>query len=241
MQSRQTNRPTVRSMGLPSEMPDKRAAADLTLEELRVLLVPAVADNAAFDGWSDLAIDAAAKERGVDPVVARLAFPGGAMDMIGAWVGTVDTAMARALPAETLAELPIRERIRRLVQFRLDAVAGREEALRRALAIFAMPQNALASLRLGWKSADLMWRLAGDQATDYNHYTKRTILAAIYAATLAVFIGDESDGKEETRAFLGRRIDGVIRFEKAKARMLPPAEERFSVARFLGRLRYPAR
>ena len=104
----------------------------------------------------------------------------------------------------------------------------------------AMPQNAAASLRLGWASADAMWHLAGDTATDYNHYTKRTILAGIYAATLAVYAQDESEGKAETRAFLGRRIEGVMRFEKAKAQLLRPSEQRFSMARFLGRLRYPA-
>jgi ubiquinone biosynthesis protein COQ9 len=95
-------------------------------------------------------------------------------------------------------------------------------------------------LRLGWNSADAMWRLAGDTATDYSHYTKRTILAGLYAATLAIFVGDESDGKAETLAFLDRRIEGVMRFEKAKARLLRPEIERFSMARLLGRLRYPA-
>ena len=86
-----------------------------------------------------------------------------------------------------------------------------------------------------------MWRLAGDVATDYNHYTKRAILASIYTATLAVFVNDESEDKADTRAFLDRRIDGVMRFEKAKAQFLRPDAERFSVTRFLGRLRYPAR
>ena len=86
-----------------------------------------------------------------------------------------------------------------------------------------------------------MWRLAGDTATDYNHYTKRAILAGIYAATLAVFVGDESEGKAETRAFLDRRIDGVMRFEKAKAQLLGRDRDHFSPVRFLGRLRYPSR
>ena len=129
--------------------------------------------------------------------VARLAFPGGAMDMIGAWITTIDQAMERALPPPALAQMKIRERIRSLVQLRLDAVTGREEALRRSLAIMAMPQNARAALRTGWHSADVMWRLAGDTATDYNHYTKRAILASLYAATLAVFVDDESEGKAE--------------------------------------------
>ncbi|MDE2597479.1 MAG: COQ9 family protein [Sphingomonadales bacterium] len=211
-----------------------------SLDALRLALAPAVADAAVFDGWSEAALDAAAAEQGVDPALARFAFRGGAMVMIAAWITRIDADMALALPQDVLAKLPIRERIRRLVRFRLDALAGREEALRRAQAIMARPRNVAAALAHGWNSADRMWRLAGDTAADFNHYTKRTTLAGIYAATLAVFAGDSSEGKAETLAFLDRRIEGVMRFEKAKARLLRPHDEHFSMARFLGRLRYPA-
>ena len=222
------------------------AANDLTLDELRLELSPAIADAAVFDGWGKVALDAAAEAHGVDPAVAALAFPGGAIDMIEAWIARTDADMARALPADVLAKLPIRERIRRLVGFRLEAATPSKEALRRALAIMAMPQNLRRTARLGWSSADRMWRLAGDTATDYNHYTKRTLLAAIYTATLAVFVDDTSEGHAETAAFLDRRIEGVMRFEKAKARLLGSGsgngdETRFSFARLAGRLRYPAR
>lgn len=212
-----------------------------TLEALRLKLAPAIADAAVFDGWTNTAVRAAAEQEGVDPEAARIAFGGSAMAMIGAWIGGIDQAMQQALPAEALALLPIRERIRQLVRFRLDAVSGREEALRRALAIMAMPQNAARAARLGWSSADVMWRLAGDTATDYNHYTKRTILSGIYAATLAVYAQDQSEGHADAHAFLDRRIEGVMRFEKAKAKWLGRNVEHFSPARFLGRLRYPAR
>jgi ubiquinone biosynthesis protein COQ9 len=214
---------------------------DLTLDELRLALAPAVAEAAVFDGWSDLAVRNAAQAAGADPDVAALAFEGGAMDLIDAWAAAIDVAMARDLPAKRLAAMPIRARISSLVQYRLDAMAPSEEALRRALAVMAMPQNAARAARLGWRSAHAMWRLAGDVATDYNHYTKRAILGSIYAATLAVFVADESEGKADTRAFLDRRIEGVMKFEKVKARLLDPSRESFSVTRFLGRLRYPAR
>ncbi len=219
--------------------------ADLTLDELRLALAPAIADAAVFDGWTDEALVMAAEQMGADVDVARLAFKGkgggvSAMDMVSAWIETVDVAMAAALPPEKLAQMKIRERIRSLVQFRLDAVAGQEEALRRGLAIMSMPQNAARAVKLGWNSADVMWRLAGDTATDYNHYTKRAILASIYGATLAVFVDDQSEGKEDTRAFLDRRIEGVMTFEKVKAKWLGSERESFSVTRFLGRLRYPA-
>ncbi len=216
-------------------------ADDLTLDDLRLALAPEVARAAVFDGWTQTAIANAAAVLGVSPEVARIAFPGGAMDMIAAWIESIDARMAAELPAARIGNLPIRERIRTLVQFRLDALGGAEEALRRALAIMAMPQNAARAARLGWRSADAMWHLAGDTAADYNHYTKRATLAAIYAATLLVVAQDTSETRSETRAFLDRRIEGVMRFEKAKARVLRPRDESFSMVRLLGRLRYPAR
>lgn len=212
-----------------------------SLDQLRVTLAPRIADAAAFDGWSELSVRDAASAAGIDPDAAVFAFSGGAMDMIDAWIKAVDEQMVAAFPPEKIAALKIRERIRSLVQFRLDAIAGQKEALRRAMTIMAMPQNAARSLAIGWRSADAMWRLAGDTATDYNHYTKRLTLGSIYAATLAVFVNDTSEDHADTRAFLDRRIEGIMKFEKAKAQLLRPREEMFSPARFLGRLRYPAR
>lgn len=214
--------------------------ANATLDELRPILAPAIAASAVFDGWTEEALGRAAEAAGVRPAVARLAFPGGAMDMIAAWIESVDQRMRAEFADGRLAAKPIRERIRSLVWFRLEQVRGSEEALSRALAIQAMPQNLARSLRLGWSSADAMWRLAGDKATDYNHYTKRALLATIYGATLAVFVADDSDDKADSRAFLDRRIAGVMRFEKAKAQVLA-RRDGFEMARFLGRLRYPHR
>ena len=220
--------------------------ADMTLDELAVALAPDIAASAIFDGWNETALVAAAEMAGVDPDIARLAFPadapgGRAMAMIAAWIASVDQAMAAEWPKERLATLKIRERIRTLVAFRLEAVAHIDEAVRRALAIMAQPQNAPRALKLGWRSADIMWRLAGDTATDYNHYTKRAILAGIYSATLTVFVNDDSEDKADTYAFLDRRIDGVMQFEKVKARLTGGNREMPSLTRFLGRLRYPAR
>lgn len=214
------------------------ADAPETLAALRLALAPEIARAAVFDGWSDAALLSAAEMTGTDPALARLAFPGGAMDMIAAFVESVDAAMVARFADGSLEGMKIRDRITALVWFRLDHLLGMEEAIARALAIQAMPQNAARALKLGWHSADVMWRLAGDTATDYNHYTKRAILAGIYAAALAVYVNDESEGKADSRAFLARRIDGVMRFEKAKAQWLGGDREHFDLARFLGRLRY---
>lgn len=212
---------------------------DLTLDELRDKLAPEIAANAAFDGWGTEALELAADALGVDREVAALAFPGGAVEMIDAWFAAVDTRMLEAVPAAELAAIKVRARIAALVEARLAAVEPDREALRRALAVLALPQNVVRAARLGWRTVDGIWRAAGDTSTDYNHYTKRTILLGVYGATVSVFLDDESEGWADTRAFLARRIDGIMRFEKAKAGLLSRSERLPSLSRFVGRLRYP--
>ena len=212
---------------------------DLTLDEIRALLAPGIASNAAFDGWSDAARDMAAQAEGIDTDVAALAFKDGPVDMIDAWFAHIDGMMLAAVPPERLALMKIREKITALVEARLDATSIDRESLRRAVAILALPQNLAKATRLGWRTVDTIWRAAGDVATDYNYYTKRTILLGVYASTITVFLDDESEGLAETRAFLGRRINGIMQFEKAKAGFLKRTEHGFSLSRFVGRLRYP--
>ena len=214
---------------------------DPTLDEVRAFLAPILPRHAAFDGWRPEAVAMAAAERGVATDIAQLALGGSAMDMIDAWFASVDARMLEALPPEKLFTMSIRQRITALITARLTLLARDREALRRALAIMAMPVNSARAARLGWRAADMMWRAAGDSATDFNHYSKRLTLAAVYAATLLVFVDDESDDWADSRAFLDRRIEGVMRFERAKARWKGiGGGERLSLARFIGRLRYPA-
>ncbi|MEK6638482.1 MAG: COQ9 family protein [Pseudomonadota bacterium] len=212
---------------------------DYTLDDLRPILAAELPKHAAFDGWNQKAVENSASALGIDPVVAALVFAS-KTDMIDAWFASVDAAMGTAVPPEALAPMKIRARITALVEARLAHVAANREALRRALAILAMPQNLPLAGRLVWRAADTMWRAAGDKATDYNHYSKRTILGSVYTATLSVFIDDESEGHADTRAFLARRIDGIMRFEKAKAQLTKGPKTGFSISRFLGQLRYPA-
>jgi len=211
------------------------------LEQLRRRLALGVGENAVFDGWTRQAVDSAAGQLGVDSVQARLAFPKGQAAMIDCYIQEVDRALEASFTPEQLAGMKIRERIRALVWRRLEIMGGAREAIRRALAILAMPQNVPLGFRISWRTADLMWRLAGDTSTDFNHYTKRMSLGAVYASTLLAWLDDQSEGWSETAAFLDRRIGDVMKFEKWKAEWRGSGERRLSLTRFLGRLRYPPR
>ncbi|HEU0310508.1 MAG TPA: COQ9 family protein [Sphingomicrobium sp.] len=211
------------------------------LESLRQKLALPVGEHAAFDGWTMKAVDSAAAAIGVDSAKARLAFPKDAVHMIDAYIQGVDAALEAHFTPKRIGALKVRERIRALVWYRLETMAPAREAVRTGLSILALPQNVPLALKAGWRSADLMWRLAGDTATDYNHYTKRLILSGVYASTLLVWLDDQGEDWHETGAFLDRRLADVMRFEKWKANWTGGELHRPSLTRFLGRLRYPAR
>lgn len=209
------------------------------LEQIRDRLALAVGENAVFDGWTAKAVESAAAKLGIDPAQARIAFPKRRAAMVDAYIQGVDRELDRQLPAAKLASMKIRERIRALVWARLKIMGPAREAVRNALSILSMPQNVPLATRIAWRTADLMWRLAGDTSTDFNHYTKRMTLGAVYGSTLLAWLEDSSEAWNDTAAFLDRRIDNVMQFEKWKAGWR--AQEHFSVSRFLGRLRYPPR
>ena len=210
------------------------------LENLRRQLALAVGENAVFDGWTRTAVDSAAGQLGIDPVQARLAMPKTQAGMIDTYIQEVDRGLEAWFTPKRLEKLKIREKIRGLIWHRMEIMGPAREAIRRALAILAMPQNLPLAVRISWRSADLMWRIAGDTSTDFNHYTKRMTLGAVYGSTLLVWLDDQSEGWADTAAFLDRRIDDVMRFEKFKADWRGSSEH-LSLSRFLGRLRYPPR
>lgn len=220
------------------------AMQDFTLDELRPHLVRAMLPHVAFDGWSAKAVTAGALDAGIDPDIAAIAFET-PMAMVAAYIALADADMLTALDKANIGALKIRERIALALRVRLDQATPHREAVRRALAVLALPGNLPLAAKTLWHTADAIWRAAGDTATDFNHYTKRMTLGAVYSACLLYWLDDDSPDVGATHDFIDRRIDNVMRFEKFKGQFKRRGGAAAdgggpSLARFLGRLRYPA-
>jgi ubiquinone biosynthesis protein COQ9 len=182
-------------------------------------LLDAALNNVIFDGWSETAFAAAIDEAGVDRALATSLFPRGAMDMAVAFHLRGDDEMKTRMASENLSSMRYSERVAAAVRYRLEAVADHKEAVRRGTALFALPQNAAMGSRLIWGTADAIWTALGDTSNDYNWYTKRATLSGVYGATVLFWLGDTSEGDADTWAFLDRRIENVMQFEKFKAQV----------------------
>jgi ubiquinone biosynthesis protein COQ9 len=124
--------------------------------------------------------------------------------------------MQAALAARDLAGLKIREKIALAIRLRLEPLTAHREALRRAASLMALPLNAGRGASALYRTVDAMWYGIGDRSTDFNFYSKRAILAGVYGSTVLVWLYDRSEGQERTWEFLARRIEDVMRFERAK-------------------------
>ena len=166
-------------------------------------LLDAAEMHVPFDGWSDATFQAAVKDSGVDPVVAKALCPRGAVDLAVAYHKRGDSQMVAALTDEALAEMKIREKITFAVRTRLELCPDRE-IVRRGSTLFALPQNAATGAQLIWGTADAIWNAIGDTfPVTLNWYSKRATLSAVYSATVLYWLGDESEGHEATWAFPG--------------------------------------
>lgn len=206
----------------------------------RARLLAAALPHVVFDGWGEATFVASADDAGVTVAEARVLCPRGALDLACDYHRAGDRAMHVAVLAEDLAAMRFRDRVATAIRHRLSATD--RELARRGAALFALPQNVAIGSALLWGTADAIWTTIGDTSRDVNWYTKRLTLSAVYSATVLYWLGDNSEGQSATTDFIDRRIEDVMRFEKAKAdfRASPWGKVLARPMKFLDDIRAPA-
>ncbi|MCF6273470.1 MAG: COQ9 family protein [Rhodobacteraceae bacterium] len=194
----------------------KRKSEQDHISEAKRAVISAALPHVLFDGWSDTALQAAITDSGVQADLAKRAFPRGALDLALGYHNQGDADMREAMAALDLEAMRYSARVAKAISLRLDLAD--KEAVRRAMAFFALPQNAAEGSRALWHTADAIWESLGDTSRDYNWYTKRMTLSAVYSACVLFWLGDQSENGVETEAFIERRIANVMSFEKTKAK-----------------------
>jgi ubiquinone biosynthesis protein COQ9 len=194
--------------------------SDLTdLVRRKDALLEAMLPDVPFDGWSMATLKAAGRAIGLEPDEALRLFPEGPGEA-ALWLDDwADRRMLAALEEIDLPALKVRERVAAAVEVRLAALAPHREAVRRAIALKATPFGAVRAARIVYRTVDAIWYAAGDASTDFNFYSKRSLLAAVYGPTVLYWLNDRSDGAAETREFLARRLADVMKLPQLGQRL----------------------
>ena len=146
-------------------MPPERSPA-------RDSALAALLPNVPFDGWTRRALRTGLASIGEAPDDADQLFPGGAADMIEAFCDWADRRMEQGAAALD-PSLRLHQRVRALIALRLEQNRAYKEAIRRALALLALPGHARLAARCTASTVDAIWHAAGDRSADRAKKTKR--------------------------------------------------------------------
>lgn len=189
---------------------------DNGLEQAKRAILEASLAHVPFDGWSDTTFRAAIADSGVAMGLAQALYPRAGLDLALEYHRSGDAAMVERLKAADLATMRYSDRVAFAVRSRLELVTDKE-LVRRGTTLFALPQNAAQGASALWGTADAIWKTLGDTSIDFNWYSKRATLSAVYGSTVLFWLGDDSPNHAATWDFLDRRIADVMQIEKLKA------------------------
>ncbi len=190
-------------------------------------------------GLTRASVEAGAHALGLSVGERDLIAPHGATDIAAILWRSHDEALHTPETGAHVSGLKVRERIGFLLNLRLDAAAEDERVTKRLMGFFALPHHAALYHRLLWETADQIWRLAGDQALDENHYSKRAIVSGILTTALMTRL---TQGRAAQTAQISRNIEQVMAFEKFKAKLpARPEDLMLELAGQLGKLRFGLR
>jgi ubiquinone biosynthesis protein COQ9 len=207
-------------------------------KEVRVDILQAMLPIVVFDGWNQKSLRASIKLINLPEGSEELYFPEGALEVIRFWHDQMNEFVKSNLESLNKSEMKIREQVTAGVLSALESIGSNEEAMRRAIIRLSLPDAAVQGPTYLWSLADSIWRAIGDRSTDYNYYTKRTILAGVLGSTITVWISDSDQNKVKTKLFLDARISNVMSFEKSKFKIVEKINNIPNFAEILGRLRY---
>jgi len=183
---------------------------DLSVIKDEILL--ATLDQVPFDGFSKRALTAGVAVAGYDASMVLRAFPNGVGDVAEHFSDWANRQMIIEVNKLDLASMGVREKIHACIKARLMLCAPYKEAVIRLSSWLAMPQNTEKLTRMTWEISSQVWYTIGDTSSDWNYYSKRTLLAAAYSATVLYWMADEADDDGDypnTWEFLDRRLNGI--------------------------------
>ncbi|MGI9461145.1 MAG: COQ9 family protein [Alphaproteobacteria bacterium] len=180
-------------------------------------IIERVLHHTEYDGWGDDALHHATKDIKCDNNLAQVIFPDVPKSLLIWASGYVDNIMIEWLKANKPEK--ITATIFHGLMFRYRHVKKWRGGLSRAAIVLTSPAHIITASELTWTTADRLWRTAGDDSNDFNHYSKRFLLSGIIAATLPVYLNDKTDDLVDTEKFLKNRLDDIKTINTTKTKI----------------------
>ncbi|MFK8040518.1 MAG: COQ9 family protein [Rickettsiaceae bacterium] len=167
--------------------------------------------------WHQNLIDNANDQCGFSPNYHRILFPDAIKQIILEFSYFNDQSMISYLQENHRDEKSIRAKIASALDFRIIQTYPKSKSQKELfnhIGYTALYPD--IAFKCALKTCDEIWRCAGDKSTDWNYYSKRSILLSIYLRAILIYIADESDESAITKTFIRDSLDNTVKFGKLK-------------------------
>jgi ubiquinone biosynthesis protein COQ9 len=120
----------------------------------------------------------------------------------------------------------VRNKISKALFARIVNISGGTKMLKRLEEFYFGIHAPLAAQNI-WQTADIIWLFAGDKSTDFNYYTKRTLLLGVYIAVVRKYMVDAEDIEQ----YISDSLDIVVQFGNFKKHLQLPKIEDIPILR----------
>jgi len=165
-------------------------------------------------GWNKNLLNKIVEKSKYDSNTLTVLFPGGYKSLLQLYLDEINLKMTIESKKLNLIRFKVHERIRELLILRLDILSKEKKIIQKTVYHLLLPNNYKFSLINLYRTVDQIWFLAGDNSTDFNYYSKRTILATIYTRTIINFINN--DDLKSTIRLLNMQLKQVAKIPKIK-------------------------
>ena len=127
----------------------------------------------------------------------EILFPGGSNDLIKFALEQLNVDLENSCKKIDLIRLPVHKRIRKILLLKLSLMNKEKFFYKKIFLNILIPKKNIFVPTQLYKSIDQIWFIAGDTSTDFNFYTKRLILSAIYSRVILFFFNNNNQDELE--------------------------------------------
>ena len=178
-------------------------------QEIKDKIIITALKNINFDGWNKETILEGFISNKIKVEDYELLFPNGIVDTIIHFADMSDRLMIKEFKRTDNSELRTPDKIKQLLIYRFKILNPYKEAVRKSIAILALPKNSKFALSALYKTTDEIWRAVGDRSTDFSFYTKRASLASVYSTTKMSWLGSLDPDLSKVEEFIDRRLKNL--------------------------------
>lgn len=157
-------------------------------------------------------------------------FPGDIPEIIEELSHYLDHKMIEECGTKFVSIKSVREKISTAIQCRMTGIAT-PDAIRKIAEYNSHLTNMPLNLKICAKTCDVIWRLAGDQSTDFNYYTKRALLLPVYMRAISIYCQDPVNDYTKTAVFVKNALDKVVNIASLKHKIKLPKKEDIPILR----------